>query len=75
MEFLDYIFMHYLGQKTDKVTFNSFKIVPSSMTVKHLHYALVAHAPRIMMTSACLIACVVTFVSTAQNLCIKLPTK
>ena len=30
------------------------------MTVKHFHYTLVAHALRIMMTSACLIACVVT---------------
>ena len=56
----DYIFMHLFRlEKMDKVTFNSFKIVPSSMTVKHFHYALVAHALRIMMTSGCLIACVV----------------
>ena len=53
--------MHlFRPDNTDKVTFNSFKIVPSSKTVKHFHYALVAHALRIMMTSACLIACVVT---------------
>ena len=50
----------YLGQKTwgnNTLT----KLVPSSMTVMHFHYALVAHAIWIMMTSACLIACVVTW--------------
>ena len=39
-----------------------YTVVPSSMTVKHFHYALVSHALRIMMTSACLIACVVTLI-------------